>query len=92
MFLPTLLLAVAFAGSVLLYSVQKVFGPGVLSFRNKAQVGFDSGNSPGNSPHKSKALPSRKCLTGPTLVSVPDKACHSTEQDAIFPCSCRRNT
>ena len=44
-FLPTLLLAVTFAASVLLYSVQKVFGPGVLSFRNKAQVGSDSGRS-----------------------------------------------
>lgn len=46
MFLPTLLLAIAFAASVLLYSVQKVFGPGVLSFRNKAQVGSDGGNTP----------------------------------------------
>ncbi len=67
-FLPTLLLAVAFAASVLLYSVQKVFGPGVLSFRNKAQVGSDSGNSPGNSPsHGSEAPPSYECLLNPAL-------------------------
>lgn len=44
-FLPTMFLALAFAASVLLYSVQKVFGPGVLSLRNKAQVGVDTGDA-----------------------------------------------
>ena len=45
-FLPTLVLAVAFALSILLYSVRKVFGPGVLSFWQKSQVSEDGEADP----------------------------------------------
>ena len=49
-FLPTLFLAAAFAAAILLYSLQKVFGPGILSFRNKTHVGTsteDASSQPG---------------------------------------------
>ncbi len=49
-FLPTLFLAVAFAAAVLLYSLLKVFGPGILSFRNKTYAGTsadDASSQPG---------------------------------------------
>ena len=56
-FLPTICLAVFFALSILLYSVKKVYGPGVLSFRRKAQVAADGEerSSPGGELHPSRS-------------------------------------
>ena len=58
-FLPTICLAVLFALSILVYSVKKVYGPGVLSFRRKAQIAADGEerSSPGGELHPSRGRP-----------------------------------
>ena len=60
-FLPTICLAVLFSLSILVYSVKKVYGPGVLSFRRKAQVAADGEekSSHGGELHPSEGRPFR---------------------------------
>jgi hypothetical protein len=75
-FLPTICLAVFFALSILLYSVKKVYGPGILSFRRKAQVAADGEerSSPGGELHPSRGHTIQPLLVpglGETAVCLP---------------------
>ena len=92
-FLPTLLLAIAFAAAILLYSLQKVFGPSILSFRNKTHVGTsadDASSQPGWT-HYASRCPS--CYRQGLILafSCTMQMCNrvSTEQDALVFVNCR---